>query len=158
MWFQRAYYNAEVVYPRSVSYSNGWSIGGWFVPVLSFVYPYVIMREIWFASVFYLYGEDEGRTHFPKNTIKLWWAGWLILNVLFWIVNYFERHASNLDDFRNYYIVHIVTLIFGTGVLLILRRIVAKFSIVEDSILVKANEHVENDGISLGSTEVAGIA
>ncbi|MDP4206262.1 MAG: DUF4328 domain-containing protein, partial [Bacteroidota bacterium] len=45
-WFRRLYYNLHLIF-NQLSYKEGWAAGCWFVPVLCFFRPYVIMKEIW---------------------------------------------------------------------------------------------------------------
>lgn len=68
-WFHRAYANAHALGLRG-SHGVGWAIGGWFVPILSFVYPFHIASQMWRHAT----AERVG----AQAIVGLWWAALLI--------------------------------------------------------------------------------
>lgn len=84
LWFRRAYANLHRLENSHsiLSYSEGWAVGGWFVPFLNLVRPYTIMKEIW----------NETQSNIPEklqrdglvgsSLIGWWWAAWLVYNFL----------------------------------------------------------------------------
>lgn len=69
-WFHRAYANLDPLHARR-RHGKGWSIGGWFVPILNLFRPKQIANDIWRGS-----GEAEDR-RIPLF-VHLWWVFWLI--------------------------------------------------------------------------------
>jgi hypothetical protein len=82
-WFYRAVSNAKRTrHGRSID-GPGWAIAGFFVPVLHFFKPAVLMTEL--ASVSRLMGAsaDGSRPTRPTaGAVRLWWACWLGAQVL----------------------------------------------------------------------------
>ena len=50
MWIYRANFNARQLGAQGMQFSPGWSIGYYFIPLLSLWKPYQAMKEIWQAS------------------------------------------------------------------------------------------------------------
>lgn len=76
-WIHRANYNARELGASGMMFTPGWSVGWYFIPVLSLWKPYQAMKEIWQAS------------HSPQNwnaqtvapILQWWWAFWIISNL-----------------------------------------------------------------------------
>jgi hypothetical protein len=81
MWFRRAYYNLSLL-DRTLSHTDGWAAGAWFVPILSLFRPFQIMREMFVHTNSVLRLNIEG---FPINNrltlLGWWWALWIISNI-----------------------------------------------------------------------------
>jgi hypothetical protein len=86
MWFSRAYHNVPKLGVRLLRYGRGWSIGAWFVPILSLFRPKQIANDIWRGS-----DPDLPRAHagngwhsarVPRALFGFWWAAYLITNVM----------------------------------------------------------------------------
>lgn len=72
-WLSRVRRNAEVVAPTFHHVrSRGWVWWGWLVPVVSFWFPYQVVRDCLDASA----GAAPGRARRPR--VGLWWAGFLV--------------------------------------------------------------------------------
>jgi hypothetical protein len=75
VWLARARTNAELIAgPASQRLSRGWTIGGWFCPVVNLWFPYRIMSDIYRAS--------SPRTDVSGAVVGLWWAAILVDVVL----------------------------------------------------------------------------
>lgn len=80
IWIYRCYSNLPAFgNPRGLlSYSPGWAIGVWFIPLANLVWPYRLVRETWEKSTPFhqtLLQADQ-----PTHWFPLWWAFWLISN------------------------------------------------------------------------------
>lgn len=85
VWFHRAYANLARLGMEPLRFGPGWSVGGWFVPVLSLARPKQIMDDIW-------RGSDperppaqlDGAWHGARVPVllHLWWAVFLLAFVL----------------------------------------------------------------------------
>ena len=81
LWFYRAYKNLPFLMARNLSYSAGWAVGFFFVPILNLFRPYQIAQEIWQAS-------DPNvslvswRAAAKSSIIRFWWAFWIIGGIL----------------------------------------------------------------------------
>ncbi|MGA5320007.1 DUF4328 domain-containing protein [Streptomyces seoulensis] len=70
-WLWRVRVNAEVFDASSQSMKRGWTIGGWFVPVVNFWFPRRIVLDAWDASA------PQGRPA-GHGLVNGWWALWLL--------------------------------------------------------------------------------
>ncbi|RKN45692.1 DUF4328 domain-containing protein [Streptomyces hoynatensis] len=74
VWFHRTRVNAEVFAPAGHRMSRGWSIGGWFTPVVNLWFPKRIANDIWRAST------PWGR-HPGLGLVTGWWVLWLCFSL-----------------------------------------------------------------------------
>jgi hypothetical protein len=71
-WFRRAYGNAIALGHRA-SFTPGWAIGAWFVPILNLGRPYQIAGAMW----------RHASAHVGKGPlVGWWWTFWLLSNFL----------------------------------------------------------------------------
>ncbi len=75
VWFRRVRRNGQVFRPDGFSQSPGWAIGGWFVPIANFFFPYRTARETWAASS--PYAPDGSPSHVPTAPVTAWWLVFL---------------------------------------------------------------------------------
>jgi hypothetical protein len=68
-WFHRAYHNLHALGHRP-RHAAGWAIGSWFVPLLQFVRPLQIARELWCAT-----GAQAAASH---GRVAGWWMATLL--------------------------------------------------------------------------------
>ena len=73
-WLHRAYKNVDAISPPHRRYDTGWAIGSWFVPILNLFRPVQIVTDVW----------KSGQPPYARVPfwLGLWWAGWLVSNVL----------------------------------------------------------------------------
>lgn len=80
MWFRRAYKNIQII-GYKIPYTDGWAVGGFFVPFINLFYPYEIMKTIW--QKMRLTAEGNNITHYLGSGIYgWWWTFWLFSNIL----------------------------------------------------------------------------
>ncbi|MDR1459969.1 MAG: DUF4328 domain-containing protein [Bacteroidales bacterium] len=94
MWFRRAYYNLHQKV-NSLSFSEGWAAGSWFVPIINLYRPYQIMKELYMETkrLFQREGLPEP-IHYTTAYIGWWWALWIITSFIGTII---FRSASGND-------------------------------------------------------------
>lgn len=98
-WMNKAYKNLKFFGATTLRRSTGWSVGGWFIPIVSLWFPYQAMRDIWVGS-------DPDRTvGYPSGwwsqgagaaVVKWWWGLWLASGLLGWQV--FGSDEIDLDQ------------------------------------------------------------
>ncbi|GGR74963.1 hypothetical protein GCM10010252_11690 [Streptomyces aureoverticillatus] len=82
-WFYRVRVNAEVFEPHIHHKTRGWTIGGWFVPIVNFWFPRRIALDIWDASSDRSVALNRTLTLDPKVSrtshplINAWWTVWV---------------------------------------------------------------------------------
>ncbi|MET8937302.1 DUF4328 domain-containing protein [Streptomyces rubiginosohelvolus] len=75
IWFHRTRRNAEVFDPSVQRMGPGWAVGGWFVPVANFWFPYRVASGVWEASA--QTRPDGGWRTLPRTPLNLWWGAWI---------------------------------------------------------------------------------
>ncbi|WP_197287668.1 protein kinase domain-containing protein [Streptomyces apocyni] len=106
MWFWRVRGNAEVFAPGEQRYSPGMAIGGWFIPVGSWIIPGKIAFDIWYAS---LRDRDRGRTtdrgwvttrRFPgRHLLSWWWGCTVVFSIAFFVLAFFPDALESAVDY-----------------------------------------------------------
>lgn len=88
-WIYRASSNAHALNPqKKFEFSPGWSVGSNFIPIISFYWPYKVMKEIWISSM------GAGTT-----IVVIWWITFLLMNFLSLAVNH--QPPDNLSNLAN---------------------------------------------------------
>jgi hypothetical protein len=83
-WFHLAHLNLSFFSDTPTTYSSRWAIWGFFVPILNFVRPQQVMREIWDRTNRRWDRETArvvGLTR-PADRVNLWWALFLATSFL----------------------------------------------------------------------------
>jgi hypothetical protein len=95
-WLRLAYRNTDVVAPGLRRYGHGWAIGAWFVPFLNLWRPKQIVNDVWRA------GDPTGSPHDARLPLllNLWWAGWIVSNVLAQVAARLAFRQETLDELR----------------------------------------------------------
>jgi hypothetical protein len=88
MWLFRARKNAELLSPGALFVrSPGWAWGGWICPIVSFWFPFQVVRDTHRAVA----------SHFSATLIGWWWALFLFMTVGGRIAGQSERDATAAD-------------------------------------------------------------
>ncbi|MBM7173092.1 DUF4328 domain-containing protein [Streptomyces sp. G44] len=83
VWFHRVRVNAEVFDPHGHRKKRGWTVWGWFVPVVCFWFPRRIAADIWDASGTRtatpdgMMPADPSAEDAPHRLVNVWWALWV---------------------------------------------------------------------------------
>jgi hypothetical protein len=93
-WIYRANRNARALGAEGMRFTPGWSVGWYFVPVMSLWKPFQAMREIWQASA--QPGNWQGVQTPPL--VGWWWAVYLINQILVQIAYRLSDKIDNVDD------------------------------------------------------------
>jgi hypothetical protein len=116
IWTYRANANARALGAGDMTFTPGWAVGWYFVPIASLWKPYQAMVEIWRASRNPADWQNETGT----PALPRWWLFWIIAG---FAGNFALRHsqsASTLDQLTTSTWAYIVTstAIIASGVLL----------------------------------------
>ena len=106
-WIHRANFNARQLGAQNMEFTPGWSIGYYFIPVLTLWKPYQAMKEIWQAS------SEPSDWSFTKVSpiLPLWWALWIISGMLGQAIFRFSSSAEEIDELMN---LNIITQVSNT--------------------------------------------
>ncbi|MGC1270953.1 MAG: DUF4328 domain-containing protein [Croceibacterium sp.] len=78
MWIHRAHANLQSLGVDGLSFTPGWAVGWYFIPFANLIKPFQAMRELWNVS----FGNNDGYSAEAPGNVKVWWACWIISNVL----------------------------------------------------------------------------
>lgn len=73
IWTYRAMKNLHEMGSPEVDMSPGWAVGSYFVPIISYLVPFIGFQEIW-RGTHKATGDGIG----PNAAVGLWWATWVI--------------------------------------------------------------------------------
>jgi len=78
VWLYRAYSNLTPLQVQNQSYTPGWAVGWWFIPIASLWMPYLVVKELWEKSDPLVHEETEywHRSYIP-TLFRCWWALWV---------------------------------------------------------------------------------
>jgi len=79
-WIYRVSANAHFYSATDMTYSAGWSVGWFFVPIMNLFRPYRAMKETWQVSVA---GPDVNSPFDVEvpSILPMWWALWIIYSI-----------------------------------------------------------------------------
>lgn len=98
VWFHRAYSNLDALGAKGLSFSPGWAVGSWFVPILNLVRPCQVAQEIWRHS-------HPQHRHLPfyatsnSNLVGWWWALWIVGRIFNLASGRILDGATTYDEF-----------------------------------------------------------
>ncbi|MDI5896118.1 DUF4328 domain-containing protein [Flavobacterium algoritolerans] len=142
-WFRRAYYNLHIK-AESLSFTEGWAAGCWFVPIISLYRPNQIMKELYQETQSLLSKKDENyaqnlTTHF----IGWWWALWIISSFLGQFIFRYSMKAETLEELTTTTIASIFASIIGIPLAIITVKVIKDYSEVEHLLYELKDEEEE---------------
>lgn len=129
LWFRRAYYNLQQR-TGNASFTDGWAVGSWFVPILCLFRPYQIMRELYQDSRMLL---TKTGHEFPLKTTYLgsWWALWIFSNFLGQILMRSYLNTESVDELTNATIASMLGNVVGIPLALITIKVIKDYARAE---------------------------
>jgi len=84
MWVYRVYSNLYLFRVSGLTYSPGWAVGYFFIPIISLFRPYQALQEVWRASDPDVPADDRRgwRDTDSSPVILLWWLLWIAGGIL----------------------------------------------------------------------------
>jgi Domain of unknown function (DUF4328) len=142
-WFRRAYYNLHQL-PVTVTYTEGWAAGAWFVPFLNLFRPYQIMKELYTESRSFLQRREVSFTHLSSTAaIGVWWGLWILSGVLGQFVFRYTMKAETIDEMITGTIAGIIGNIVGIPLGLVAVKLIKDYAVAEPLIAAAASQSPE---------------
>ncbi len=132
-WIHRANYNARQLGAENMSFTPGWSIGYYFIPILALWKPYQAMKEIWKASK----NPSNWELQNTSGILPVWWALWLISNFLGQAIFRLSKRAEEINELMNLNIVTQISNVLDIPLALVLLTIVNNVQRMQKSHLQK---------------------
>ena len=130
-WFRRSYYNLHLK-AEVLSYTEGWAAGSWFIPIINFVRPYKIMKELHLETNNLIIRADKNLE--VSNyivLINLWWTLWITTTIVGNVCNRMYTNPHTIDDYLNLSILRMIPLIFGIPFSIVAMILIIKHSASE---------------------------
>lgn len=110
--------------PEYITFTPGWSVGWFFIPIANLWKPFQIVREIWVAS----HGGDASNDQF----VGIWWGLFIVSGILARVTNRMAMNADHVASFNLSTLWQMAGDTFGIVLsivaLLMVQRIAAAFS------------------------------
>jgi hypothetical protein len=102
VWFHRLYTNLPALGAAELRFGRGWAIGAWFVPLLNLWRPKQIANDIWRASdpQADIGAGPQWQQRPVAGVVHLWWALYLLSNLVNTAVVRFTLTANTADELR----------------------------------------------------------
>jgi Domain of unknown function (DUF4328) len=81
VWQHRAQSNARLMTAGTTTFTPGWAVGWWFVPIANLFKPFQTVRELWKASL----GGAGWREIRTWSLLGWWWGVWIAGSVDVWV-------------------------------------------------------------------------
>ena len=84
VWSHRAYSVSEALRASNRSFSSGWAVGGWFIPLANALLPRLVLRDIEKAIAQHSSTRSGGAQSSPPGALGwVWWVSFVVCNALF---------------------------------------------------------------------------
>lgn len=140
-WFRRAYFNLKQRV-KHTSFTEGWSVGCWFVPVISLYRPYQIMREMWVTTVKLNKNADSSFYESSLDKIIIWW--WVLWILLSYIGNFIMKagfRAETIAEINNASLATMISSVLSIPMGIFLIVIIKEYSEMEEKLRLIEIEH-----------------
>jgi hypothetical protein len=95
-WIYRANYNARQLGAKDMTFTPGWSVGWYFIPIFTLWKPYQAMKEIWKASI----NPDNWNEVTASPILSWWWFFWLTNKFLGQAVIRMSLRAKEIPELK----------------------------------------------------------
>lgn len=145
-WIHRANYNARQLGAENMEFTPGWSIGYYFIPILTLWKPYQAMKEIWKASK----NPSNWNSQSVSRLLPIWWSIWIISNILKWAIFRLSMRAEELNELINLNIITQVSNTLDIALALVLLAMVSNIHNMQASQVGSANNQIQPTAESVG--------
>ena len=99
VWMHRAYSNLRLMGTTETNYSPGWSVGYWFVPIMSLFRPYQLTKELWLRSA-RSNAQQPTAEIAPPTILSLWWGVWIVSGLFGRALMRWSFRAEAIDELQ----------------------------------------------------------
>jgi len=143
LWFRRAYFNLHLKV-KHLSHTEGWAAGGWFVPIVSLVRPYRIMKELYQETKELLTKKGIAfNQNFSTSALGWWWALWLFNGFVGQILFRYSLNAETIEEISTSSVLSMFSNIIGIPLALITVKVIKDYASVEPLLRQVTDEPTE---------------
>lgn len=135
MWIYRANLNCRAFGAQDMKFTPGWSVGYYFIPLLSFVKPYESMKEIWQVS----HNPTDWKSQKGSALLGWWWALWLISGVVGQMDLRLSMNAYTIQDFRQSTAMAIFSGFIGIPLYLVVLKLVKTIAAKQEQLVANVS-------------------
>lgn len=141
-WFRRAYFNLHLKV-SSLSHTEGWAAGSWFVPIVSLYRPYHIMKELYQETHTLLANAGMILNNFTTNSLGVWWTFWIVNSILGQFVFRYSLKAETIDELTISTVASMAANILSIPLSLLTVKVIKDYSNVEPLLADPGNYNKE---------------
>lgn len=145
-WIHRANHNARQLGAKNMEFTPGWSIGYYFIPILTLWKPYQAMKEIWQVSK----NPSDWGSQSVSWLLPIWWTIWLISNALGQAIFRISLRAEELDELINLNVITQVSNVLDIPLALVLLAIIRNIHSMQASHVGSTNNPIQPTAESVG--------
>lgn len=143
-WIYQANQNARQFGAKDMAFSPGWSIGFYFIPIVSLWKPYQAMKEIWQAS--------QNPANWPVEKVSsilgIWWFFWIANSIVGQAVFRLSRRAEEISEIMNVNLVSQTSEVISIPLALVTWLMIKNVSNAQLAMQERSNEQPEIDDVS----------
>ena len=140
-WIYQSNQNARQLGAKDMAFSPGWSIGFYFIPIVSLWKPYQAMKEIWQAS--------QNPTNWPvekvSSVLGIWWFFWIANSIVGQAVFRMSRRAEEISEIMNVNLVSQASEVISIPLALVTWLLIKKVSAAQLAMRDQTSEQPETD-------------
>lgn len=138
-WIYRANYNARQRGAKNMTFTPGWSIGYYFIPIVCLWKPYQAMKEIWKVSK----DPSDWESQDITGILSLWWTAWLISNFFGQAIFRLSMRAEELEELMSINIIYRISDVLDIALALVFLTIVNRIYSFQMRHLESANNQMQ---------------
>ncbi len=96
-WIYQSNQNARYLGAKDMAFTPAWSIGFYFIPIVSLWKPYQAMKEIWQASQ----NPNNWQIEKVSSILGVWWFFWIANSMVGQAVFRMSRRAQEISEIMN---------------------------------------------------------
>ena len=100
LWMWRARSNAENFDGDGFRHGRGWTIGGWFCPIVNLWFPFEAMADVWTASTPDRDSPAVFRTVRPSYVVVIWWLALVASQILPRLASFIRSPDASASDYQ----------------------------------------------------------
>lgn len=130
-WIHRANLNARGFGAANMEFTPGWSVGWYFIPVMSLFKPFQAMKEIWQVSQ----NPKAWQSVHPSPLLGCWWGLWITSNILGQVVFRMSSNASTIEQLERSTTVSIIASIVGIPLCLVAMKLIKSITAMQERVV-----------------------
>ncbi|WP_232368149.1 DUF4328 domain-containing protein [Alteromonas mediterranea] len=143
-WIYQANQNARQLGAKDMAFSPGWSIGFYFIPIVSLWKPYQAMKEIWQAS--------QNPSNWPAEKVSsilgIWWFFWIANSIAGQAAFRLSRRAEEISEIMNVNLVSQASEVISIPLALVTWLLIKNVSNVQRVMRERSDEQPETKEVS----------